>query len=322
MIKVGELFDVCYGVNLELNALVRMQAGINFVSRTAKNNGVSARVRMIEGVEPNPAGSISVAGGGSVMESFLQPTPYYSGRDLYYLVPKISMSVSQKLFYCTCLRANKYRYNYGRQANRTLKDILIPDIHEIPAWVNTSTVSEDFRLRLESVAILSTKVSKRVAFTIGPGRIEVGNLFDISYGHSMELNRLQTCAPDEGVAFVSRKMGDNGIAAYVVRINDIEPGEPFELTCALSGNGVLSTFVQEQQFYTGFHVARLRPKVALTLEEKLFYCMCIRANRFRYSYGRQANRTLSSLIVPSPDSIPAWVDGGLQRLTDEWIQLL
>lgn len=135
MQKVSELFHVRYGVNLELNALEQVGDGINFVSRTAKNNGVSARVRPVKGIDPIPAGTISVAGGGSVMESFLQTEPYYSGRDLYYLTAKVPMTEQQKLYYCTCLRANKYRYNYGRQANRTLKDILIPSLDEIPVWV-------------------------------------------------------------------------------------------------------------------------------------------------------------------------------------------
>lgn len=136
MLKVSDIFEVKYGVNLELNALTQARDGINFVSRSAKNNGVSARVLSIPGIEPIPAGTISVAGGGSVMESFLQTDPYYSGRDLYYLTAKTPLSDQEKLYYCACLRANKYRYNYGRQANRTLKDIYIPSPEDVPEWVS------------------------------------------------------------------------------------------------------------------------------------------------------------------------------------------
>lgn len=135
MEPVGNLFDVVYGVNLELNRLELDPNGINFVSRTAKNNGVSAKVKRLDNVTPIPAGMITVAGGGSVMESFLQPEEFYSGRDLYYLNPKIDLSDQEKIYYCVCLRANKYRFNYGRQANRTLKSILIPSRNEIPDWV-------------------------------------------------------------------------------------------------------------------------------------------------------------------------------------------
>lgn len=142
LIRVAKLFDVVYGVNLELNRLTPDINGVNFVSRTARNNGVSARVKRLDDVQPIPAGMLTVAGGGSVMESFLQPEPFYSGRDLFYLKPKTEMSDQVKLFYCVCLRANKYRFNYGRQANRTLRDIEVPDIDSIPSWVtNTNLVS-------------------------------------------------------------------------------------------------------------------------------------------------------------------------------------
>lgn len=137
MEPVKNLFNVVYGVNLELNKMELDPNGINFVSRTAKNNGVSAKVKKIDKIIPIPSGMITVAGGGSVMESFLQPEPFYSGRDLYYLKPKIELSDQEKIYYCVCLRANKYRFNYGRQANRTLKDVLIPSINEIPNWVKT-----------------------------------------------------------------------------------------------------------------------------------------------------------------------------------------
>lgn len=142
MEPVKNLFNVVYGVNLELNKLEIDKNGINFVSRTAKNNGVSAKVKRLENIAPIPAGMITVAGGGSVMESFLQPEPFYSGRDLYYLEPKINLSDQEKIYYCVCLRANKYRFNYGRQANRTLKDILIPSFDEIPNWVQKLDLSK------------------------------------------------------------------------------------------------------------------------------------------------------------------------------------
>ena len=91
LVPVSEIFNVHYGVNFELNKMTLDTNGINFVSRTAKNNGVSAKVKKLLNKIPNPKNTISVAGGGSVMESFLQKAPYYSGRDLYY--PKYGTSI-------------------------------------------------------------------------------------------------------------------------------------------------------------------------------------------------------------------------------------
>lgn len=130
LVKILDIFTVLYGINLELVNLEQCdkddEDAIYFVSRTENNNGVSSVVRKVIDIEPNPGHTLSVAGGGSVLSTFYQPLPYYSGRDLYVLVPKTKMEITEMLFYAYCIRLNKYKYNYGRQANRTLKDILIP----------------------------------------------------------------------------------------------------------------------------------------------------------------------------------------------------
>lgn len=138
--------------------------------------------------------------------------------------------------------------------------------------------------------------------------LKLEEIFHIRYGHSLELNRLSETSSEKGVPFVSRKSGDNGIAAHVDRVKSVHPAPAGELTCALSGNGVLSTFIQEREFYTGFHVARLKPKFNFSKSELLYYCLCISKNRYKYSYGRQANRTLKDLLVPAIDELPNWIN--------------
>lgn len=137
---------------------------------------------------------------------------------------------------------------------------------------------------------------------------KLSEIFEVRYGNSLELNRL-TQRDANGISFVSRKMGDNGIAAYVEPIVGLEPNPAGELTCALSGNGVLSTFIQQRPYYTGFHVACLRPLIELSTKELLYYCVCIKSNRYRFSYGRQANRSLRELVLPSKEEIPGWISG-------------
>lgn len=128
-------------------------------------------------------------------------------------------------------------------------------------------------------------------------------VFDLRYGQSLELNALKQVDAPGGVNFVSRAMGNNGVTARVLPPS--VPAEAGEITVALSGNGVLSSFVQPEPFVTGFHVMILSAKdPSMTLTEKLWWCRCIWENRYRFSYGRQANRTLASLMVP--DECPDW----------------
>ena len=68
---------------------------------------------------------------------------------------------------------------------------------------------------------------------------------------------------------------------------------------------VLSSFVQTEDFVLQTHVAALTPKKEMTLNEKLYYCMCIQANAFKFGFGRKANSTFSDLEVPA--EIPDWV---------------
>jgi hypothetical protein len=148
MIIVDDLFEVFYGTDLELNRLKKVEIGINFVSRTEKNNGVSAIVEQLPDVKPLEVGLITVAGGGnSVLSSFIQDKPFYSGRDLFCLRARKSMSLREKLFYCLCIKANQYRYSYGRQANRTLKSLILPD--NIPEWVYSSELIQTIRERVK-----------------------------------------------------------------------------------------------------------------------------------------------------------------------------
>ena len=127
--KVSDLFNVKYGINMELNTCIETTSddpeGIAFVARTAENNGVSAYVKRIAGKEPQPAETVTVAGGGSVLSTFVQKRPFYSGRDLYLLIAKEDINLKVKMFISTVLFANQYRYSYGRQANKTLPDLIL-----------------------------------------------------------------------------------------------------------------------------------------------------------------------------------------------------
>lgn len=208
MIKVSDLFNVSYGVNLELNTLRPDPNGFNFVSRSARNNGITARVAAVSGVAPLAAGTITVAGGGSVMESFLQPDPYYSGRDLYYLTALQPLADSQKLYYCACLRANKYRYSYGRQANRTLRDILIPAPDTLPMWV------EEGNPDVLTGADLAADNSVEIVITPSLWQpFRLNSLFDLRKGQRLtKANMLPGTVP-----FIGAVDKHNGITNFIAQ---------------------------------------------------------------------------------------------------------
>lgn len=248
--------------------------GVNFVSRTSKNNGVSAVVAPISNIKPIPTGTISVAGGGSVMESFLQPKPYYSGRDLYYLTAKISLTDEEKLFYCSCLRANQYRFNYGRQANRTLADLLIPSKDEVPSWVYKSSVHDfdDADSSFSDKTSSNLNLEKWEWFTLE-------ELFDIKKG-----KRLTKANMKKGnLPFIGSIDSNNGYREHIGQ-KPIHSGN----TITVNYNGsVAEAFYQPNPFWASDDVNVLYPKFQMNQYIALFIISLIKQEKYRFNYGRK-----------------------------------
>lgn len=139
---------------------------------------------------------------------------------------------------------------------------------------------------------------------------ELHRLFEIEHGNKFDLNKMEQCEPSsDAVAFVGRSGEDNGIVSFVKEIEEVEPHSAGLITVALGG-AALSSFVQPKRFYTAQNIDVLRPRTDMSLDVQLYYCLCIEANRFRYStFGREANRTLKNLLVPKLECVPTWVSG-------------
>lgn len=130
----------------------------------------------------------------------------------------------------------------------------------------------------------------------------LNELFHIQYGNQLDLYKLES---DEAsnINFVSRSRENLGVVCKVSRLNDVEPYAAGLITVTLGGTYLLSSFVQQGEFYTAQNIKVLTPKKEMSLNEKVFYCKSIELNRFRYtSHGREANVTLDTL--PVPDEVP------------------
>jgi len=300
---VTDLFSVKRGHKLDLTALTQVPdaTGLAYVSRTEQHNGVIAWVAPVEGIIPAEAGTISVALGGSVMAAYVQPYAYYTAQNVDVLTPLNSaMTLAERLWWASCIRENRYRYNYGRHANRTFRFLHLPD--EVPPWVN----DEGTKAAMHSLATAMPAVAIESVPTLPKGSQRIWDLFDVQYGPSLELVRLKPDPGPTGINFVSRTSKNNGVSGRVAVIEGIEPDPAGTLSVALGGNSVLETFVQPEPWYSGRDVMVLTPKLAMSDATKLWWASCIRANRYRFSYGRQANRTLADLLIPK--QVPNWVE--------------
>lgn len=132
--------------------------------------------------------------------------------------------------------------------------------------------------------------------------VPLNKIFDIRYGNQFDLYKLEA-DEDSDINFVSRSSQNLGVICKVSTYNDTEPFSAGLITVTLGGTYLLSSFIQQDKFYTAQNIKVLTPKRDMSYNEKLYYCKAIEANRFRYtSHGREANITLDTL--PIPEDVP------------------
>ena len=273
MQRLDRLFKLRYGHSLELNAIDQVQApaGLNFVSRAMRNNGVTARVSV--DVVPAKAGELSVAlGGNGVLSTFVQPEPFVCGRDVMVLTPRdSSMPLVEKLWWARCIWENRHRFSYGRQANRTLGSLLVPSA--VPSWVRTAQVpSHDG---------LSQSAGPYVALENPAGnvwkQIRLDCLFEIRKGRRVtKADRVSGQTRFVGASEFNNGITDLAGLPAVFQANTI--------TVAYNGS-VGSAFYQDQPYFACDDVNVLVPRAPMSRWALLFVATVIRHERTRYTYG-------------------------------------
>jgi hypothetical protein len=295
LMKVNDLFDIKYGINLELNAceITTDKDGINFIARTAENNGVVAKVKPIAGKIPQPTGVLTCASGGSVLSTFVQSEPFYSGRDLYILTPKTEMRLEEKLFYCHCIKMNTYRYRYGRQANKTLKDI---DLPELPEWLLSYTID---------YSRITTGIKKK-ELSLNISMWKKFKMDDIFIFYKGKRIIKEDMTPGD-TNFVASIDNNNGIREKI----DIVPAHQGNCITVNYNGSVGEAFYQNIPFCASDDVNILYPNNwTLNKYIGLFLVTIIRFNKYRFGYGRKwtLNKMKETVIaLPSTDNnVPDW----------------
>ncbi|OGI64256.1 hypothetical protein A2642_00885 [Candidatus Nomurabacteria bacterium RIFCSPHIGHO2_01_FULL_39_10] len=276
LVKLSNLFEAKYGVNLELYSLEennkRNEDFIPFVSRTENNNGVSAFVKLdlnLKAILPN---TLTVAVSGSVLSTFLQPYNYYSGRDLYYLIPKKEMSERELIYYAICITRNKYKYSYGRQANRTLRDLLIP-----------AKIPEKFlNLKINKLNEKSVSNKKLLSNTQNWKWFNLGDLFTFEKGERLtKPDRIEGDVP-----LITAGENNNGVSEYISLKEFKDKKIIFENKITI--DMFFNVFYHNYKYFSDDNIHTLVPKdFKLNQYNSLFLVSILSKLKYKYAYGRQ-----------------------------------
>lgn len=95
----NELFSIDSGTKLDRIKMDMSSEEISFVGRANVNNGITAKVKKIKGIEPYKKGNLTLALGGAYLGScFVQPDDFYTSQNVVVLIPNHDMSFNVKQF--------------------------------------------------------------------------------------------------------------------------------------------------------------------------------------------------------------------------------
>ena len=314
---LSKLFLVTYGNKFDYNKMVESEdMDIAFVSRTASNNGVSGWVEPVEGVEPYPANCITIALGGSIGSTFVQPKKFYTGQNvavLKDLKERKMLSVEEKLFISMLITKEcNFRYvAFGRELNKHIKKdftIRLPSKNDDINWEELEILSKGI---LKEVQVVTSNVLSDFSSIKEWKKFKVKDLFFTTTKGKLPRGKVHSKdALLEGDEFfyVGAKKRNNGIMYRCGYCKEqISKGNCIVFIC--NGQGSVGyTNYMDVDFMASGDVA-LGYNEYLNKYNALFLVTLFDKERFKYSFGRKWGKYLAETEIPlpvTPEGFPDW----------------
>lgn len=311
------LFLVTFGNKFDYNKMVESSdMNIAFVSRTASNNGVCGWVEPVDGVEPYPANCITIALGGSIGSTFVQPKQFYTGQNvavLKDLKEGVKLSVEEKLFVSMLImkECSSRFVAFGRELNKHIKKdftIRLPSKNNDVDWEELKKLSRGVlkEVRVETSNILSdfSDIKKWKKF-------KVGDLFFTTKNGKLPRGKVHSkddLLDGDEFFYVGAKKRNNGImyrCGYCE--GQISKGNCIVFIC--NGQGSVGyTNYMDVDFMASGDVA-LGYNENLNKYNALFLVTLFDKERFKYSFGRKWGKYLADtevLLPVTPEESPDW----------------
>lgn len=204
------------------------------------------------------------------------------------LYPKQKLSLAEKLFYCMCIKANAYRYAWGRQANKTLKNIDLPD--KVPDWVVETKISP-----------ICSKIKEE------PNKIHVSDWEYFKLGGKDGIFQFENCKCSNAgeldigndIFYIGAKKNDNGVmkkVAYNEKL--VTKGNCIVFICDGQGSVGYTNYMDVD--FIGSTTLAVGRNNDLNKYNALFLVTVLDLERPKYSYGRKYKKHLQDTKIKLP----------------------
>jgi len=265
---LARIFDVKYG-----DAFTKVQDYPKGSTPVVKSQGTGNGVIGFFNISPNYSEVISVARTGSVGASFFHDYPCYITDDCMVVIPKQKLSHKQMLIYATYIEQNSGKYNYSRKITPArLKETKIPQ----PDAAQKLSESLSIPSEPSRESVLREQISLGSRAWKG---FQIDELFNLKKGKRLtkaNMNRGRT-------PFIGAISSNNGHRENIGQ-------KPIHKGCTITVNyngSVGEAFYQAYPFWASDDVNVLYPRLKLNKYIALFIVTVIKANRYRFNYGRK-----------------------------------
>lgn len=282
-----------------------LEGNLNYIGAISNNNGI----RQFIDAQPTHKGNcITVNYNGSVGEAFYQKDDFWASDDvnvLYLKERELNRNIG--LFLCTIIKANKYRFGYGRKWTlEKMKETTL----RLPAKAN-GTINWNYIEQNINKIITDIDIEKRIktnnkdhTFKLNTSNWRECRLVDwFDYERGTRLTKEDRV--NGHIPLVTAGEGELGVKEFIG--NEEQKKFSNSITIDMFCNSY--TFIQ--QFYCDDNIIVLRPKVNINKYAMLFINTIIEKDKYRYQYGRQyrqKNLKNHTIMLPAKhDGTPDWL---------------
>lgn len=277
LFRLDELFDIYRGKRLTKADMI--PGDLNYIGAIDNSNGVRERIDADKLFDGN---CITVNYNGSVGEAFYQDMPFWASDDVNVLFLKErSLTKALAMYFITLIKANKYRFGYGRKwtferMSKTQIAVPVtsfgkPDYQYMEEYINA--------LYPEPITTGVRNDSRNVSTCLG-NSYKLGDLFCFKKGKRLTKADM---VPGE-LNYIGAIDSNNGVR------EKIDAEKLFDGNCiTVNYNGsVGEAFYQSEPFWASDDVNVLYAKDwEMNKFNALFIVTVIKANRYRFNYGRK-----------------------------------
>ena len=281
MIQIQDLFEIKSGSNITASQLSE-EPFTNSIPVVGASGALKKTV--VGYIDKNsisnkvfPQNTIYVSTNGALCcTAFLAPCEFTGNIDMVALIEKQPLTIKQKLYYCLCINANKYRFSYGRKPKGARFSTLeIPAPEEIPAWVETVELPQQYTGKAKSdekVELPPVSEWKEFKYT---------DLFEITKCNGITA---QEAKQKPGTTpYIGSSESNNGVVLYCSE----KPTYPGNTITVATDGSVGSAFYQPKPYCANCHVAMFQLKSRdFSPSIALFLCTLIKKEKYKYNFGR------------------------------------